>query len=56
MVEVAAVLAWGRGSNSEFETIVGSMVSVASETFVEVAHISVFLRIFDWNSIFMIFS
>ena len=54
VVEVSAVLAWGRGSHSEFVTSVGSMVSIASEAFVTNAHISVFFRILDWDSIFMI--
>ena len=54
MVEVSAVLAWGGGPDSEFVTIVGSMVSIASEAFITDAHISKFFRIFDWDSVFMI--
>ena len=54
VVEVSAVLAWGGGSNSEFVTIVGSMVSIASEAFIANAHISKLFRILDWDSIFMI--
>ena len=54
VVEVSAVLAWGGGSNSEFVTSVGSMVSIASEAFITNAHISVFFRILDWDSVAMI--
>ena len=54
MVEESAVLAWGGGSNSEFVTIVGSMVSIASEAFIANAHISEFFGILDWDSASMI--
>ena len=54
VVEVSAVLAWSRGSHSEFVTSIGSMVSIASEAFIANAHISVFLRILDWDSVAMV--
>ena len=54
VVEVSAVLAWGGGPDSEFMTMIGSMVSIASEAFIADAHISVFLRILDWDSVAMI--